>query len=449
MTHFLKYSVIVAGLLAQQAWSADLLQTWQAARDYDASYAAARYAREAGSEKKWQGIAPLLPQLNASASYSKTDNRPSKRSASNLNSPIGDGDNTRKTQGISLTQTVFDWAKFANLSISEQRSLIAEDQFRVAEQDLMLKVATAYFDVLLAEDTLTFTQAAKTAFARQLEQAKLSFKIGTATVVDTYEAQANYDNASAQEIAAQNDLAIKRDALRTLSNVDPQQLKPLGEALPLSLPQPAQEEAWLTRATAQNFELAAKQKQYTIAKKEVEVSRAGHLPTLQLKANWGRDTVDYRQGGGAYDTDGRSNSIAAEVVIPLFAGGGVQSQLREKAALAEQSREELEATRRKVTQDTRAAFLNVSNGAAQVKAREETLKSVKSQLEATRLGREVGVRTSLDILNAERAYQDARRNLAQARYDYLKARLRLAAQVGELNPEVLADINRLLQGKRS
>ena len=136
-------------------------------------------------------------------------------------------------------------------------------------------------------------------------------------------------------------------------------------------------------------------------------------------------------------------------MIPLFAGGGVQSQLREKAALAEQSREELEATRRKVTQDTRAAFLNVSNGAAQVKAREETLKSVKSQLEATRLGREVGVRTSLDILNAERAYQDARRNLAQARYDYLKARLRLAAQVGELNPEVLADINRLLQGKRS
>jgi len=177
MTHFLKYSVIVAGLLAQQAWSADLLQTWQAARDYDASYAAARYAREAGSEKKWQGIAPLLPQLNASASYSKTDNRPSKRSASNLNSPIGDGDNTRKTQGISLTQTVFDWAKFANLSISEQRSLIAEDQFRVAEQDLMLKVATAYFDVLLAEDTLLLRKPPKPHLLASLSKQNCHLKL--------------------------------------------------------------------------------------------------------------------------------------------------------------------------------------------------------------------------------------------------------------------------------
>lgn len=426
---------------AAPAYAVNLVEALAAARAHDATFAAAGFSREAGSEKRWQGLAPLLPQVGASASYTRTDNTLVRRA---MGSTSSEGDNDRKSYGVSVTQTVFDWAKFANLEIGRQRSLIAEDQYRGAEQDLILRVAKAYFDVLLAEDALSFTRAAKEAFARQLAQAKAAFDVGTATIVDTYEAQANFDGAVATEIAAENDLTVKRNAFESLTDRSPEKLDRLKPKLPLSLPQPADVAHWLARAAEANPELLAAHKQWLIAKKDVEVARAGHLPTVQLKANFGRDATNYRLGGNANDTIGESRTIAAEVVIPLFAGGGAQSQLREKAALASQAQENFEATRRRVEQETRAAFLGVTAGASQVKARENALKSSKSQLDATRLGREVGVRTSLDQLNAEQRYQQARRDLAQSRYDYLQARLKLAALTGDLSPAVLADINLLL-----
>ncbi len=424
-------SLILGGVLAAPAWSADLMDTWRAARDYDATYAAARAARDAGLEKLPQGRAALLPQINGQASSTRQY----------LDKPQGVPNYRNTNVQVGLSQTLFDWSKFATYGIGEQLALIAEDQFQAAEQALIVRVAQAYFDVLLAQDTLAYTRSAKEAFAQALAQAKKTFEVGNSTIVDTYEAQANYDAAVAQEIAAQNDLTVKQNALRLLANVDPATLKPLATRLPLTPPQPADLQSWLVRSEAANLDVLVKRKQLEVAKKNIEVSRAGHLPSLDLNAGWARNDTSQL---GQIDTRGKS--IGLTLTVPLFAGGGVQSSVREKAALADQARADLDTARRGAEQNTRSAWLGVTSGAAQVVARENALKSFKGQLDSTRLGREVGVRTSLDVLNAEQQYAQAQKDLASAKYQYLIARLQLAQAANQLTPEKLEEINRLLAG---
>ncbi|GAB2900451.1 TolC family outer membrane protein [Microvirgula curvata] len=427
-----RWLALMIAVTTTGAGAADLMDAWRAARDYDSGIASSRARREAGVEARVQGRAPLLPQINGS--YSATRNYPK--------TPNGLPDYTTRVGGIQLTQTVFDWARFAGYSIGEQQALIADDQLKAADQDLIVRVARAYFDVLLAEDTLTYTRGAKDAFAQSLAEAKKRFEVGSATIVDTNEAQANFDNAVAVEIQAVNDLAIKRNAFLLLTNLPGDSLKPLAPKLPLETPSPANVDAWISRVDGGNLDVAVRRKQVLIADKSIDVSRAGHLPTLNLNAGWQKNDSNLSPLFGGNKTEG--NSVGLTLTIPLFAGGGVQSQVREKAALRDAAREDLETSRRTAEQQVRTAYLGVTAGASQVVARQNVVKSVETQLASTRLGRDVGVRTSLDVLNAEQSVFQARRDLAQAKYAYLLSRLQLAQSVGQLETQDLAEINRFL-----
>lgn len=416
------------------AQALDLIDVWQAAREHDAAYASARASWEAGQEKTIQGRAPLLPQLNASGDYTRNK----------AERPAGIGRYRSASAGLQLTQTLFDWSRFAALEQGRQATLIADDQFKNAEQELILRTAQAYFDVLLAEDTLEFTRAAKDAYAKQLEQAKKSFDVGSATITDTYEAQASYDSAVASELAALNDLEVKRNKLALQTGVSANRLDPLKAKVPLELPSPDSADSWVRQAEDGSYALAIRRKQLIVAGKQVDISRSGHLPTVSLVAGY-----NDRTSTQLASVDTRGGSVGVQITLPIFSGGLAQSKVREARALEEQARQDLEDARRQVEQATRTAYLGVTSGAAQVTAREQVLASSKSQLDATRLGREVGVRTSVDLLNAERKVYESRRDLAQARYQYLMARLQLAAAVGQLDRKVLEGVNQLLQARQS
>ncbi len=423
-------------LASGMACATDLMQAWQAARQFDSAISSARAQREAGIEKRTQGRAPLLPQLGASGSYTR----------SFPDQPAILPDYNTKVMNGQVTQVLFDWAKFAGLAIGDQQALIADDQLTAAEQALILRVAQAYFDVLLAENSVTYAQGAKDAFAQALAQAKKSFEVGTVTIVDTREAQANYDSAVAVEIQALNTLAVKRNAFQLLTGLPATGLQPLMDNLPLTLPEPSDVSAWLAGIEHGNLDVLIRQKQLLIAQKSIEVSRSGHLPTVSASAGWQKAFSNQPTSlPGSSDSEGKTAGIT--INIPLFAGGGVQSQVREKAALRDAARDDLETARRTAEQSVRTAYLGVTAGAAQVQARQNVLASSESQLAATRLGMEVGVRTLLDVLNAEQKVFQARRDLAEAKYTYLLARLQLAQGVGRLTPEELAALNRLLAGQ--
>jgi outer membrane protein len=263
--------------------------------------------------------------------------------------------------------------------------------------------------------------------------------VGSATITDTLEAQARYDLTGAQEIAAQNNLEIKRSALQQLINAMPKDLNPLGKEFKLEAPQLADMEKWVDAAQLNNLQLAIAQASADIADKEVARSRGGHYPTVDLVANYNQNNT-----GGFLANDTTAKSIGVQLNFPLFQGGIVNSKWREAEANRERARQELENARRNVAQQARQAYLGVVSGAAQVQALQQALTSSESVLEASKLGQEVGVRTNLDVLNAQQQLFSTRRDLYQAQYDYLLNQLRLKQAVGSLGEEDLNKVNQAL-----
>jgi outer membrane protein len=306
----------------------------------------------------------------------------------------------------------------------------------------MLRVAQAYFDVLIAQDSVQLVNAQKTAISEQHAQAKRNFEVGTATITDTLEAQARYDLTGAQEIAAQNNLEIKRSALQQLINATPGDLTPLGKEFKLEVPQPANMEKWVDEAQLNNLQLAIAQASAEIAEKEVARNRGGHYPTVDLVANYTQSNAN----GSIYGVgiDSTNKSVGVQLNMPLFQGGVVNSKWREAEANRERARQELENARRNVAQQARQAYLGVVSGVAQVQALQQALTSSESVLEASKLGQEVGVRTNLDVLNAQQQLFSTRRDLYQAQYDYLLSQLRLKQAVGSLGEEDLSKVNQTL-----
>jgi outer membrane protein len=333
-----------------------------------------------------------------------------------------------------------NWALYVE---SDLQVIQSEAQYKLAEQDLVLRTAQAYFDVLTAQDNVQLTDAQKTAIAEQLEQAKRNFQVGTATITDTHEAQARYDLIVAQEIAARSTLEVKQRSLQQLINAAPGQLNALGKEFKLEAPQPASVDQWVEDAHRNNHQLAIARAGDELADKEVDRNRGGHLPTIDLVANYSKTTTGYYNGGGPADV--RATSVGVQLNLPLFQGGATQSKWREAAANRERSRQELENTRRNVELQTRQAYLGVVNGIAQVQALQQALKSSESLLEASKLGHEVGVRTNLDVLNAQQQAYSTRRDLYQAEYNFLLSQLRLKAAVGSLGEEDLKKVNLALK----
>ncbi len=430
---FRPLSLAIALALTPVAHADNLSAVFREAQAYDAQYAAARAAYQAGREKAVQGRAGLLPNVNLGGNVRYND----------LTSSLPGGDSQYTSNGYSLTaaQPLFrkqNWVQYAQ---SKEQVRIAGMQLKLAEQDLILRVAQAYFDVLQSQDTIAFINAQKSAITEQLAAAKRNFEVGTATITDTHEAQARYDLAVAQEIAEQNSLAIRLRALEKLIGkppgaldmfVEPAQLKVESESI----------DTWAARAMQGNLQAEIQRIAKTIADQEVERNRAGHYPTLDAVAGY---TVNNNQSFGNMQIDSRVASVGVELNLPIYQGGLTSSRVREAVANQEKARQDLEAATRDASLQARQAWLNVSSGVARVHALEQALVSTQAQLDSTKLGLEVGVRTSLDVLNAEQQVFSARRDLAGARYAYLLSGLSLKAAVGELSPADLAEIDRYLK----
>ncbi|AOY00563.1 TolC family outer membrane protein [Jeongeupia sp. USM3] len=434
---------------APMAGATDLMDAWRAARGYDAAFAASRSALTAGREKTNQGNALLLPQvtLSGNAGAATSEYRPG--NATLLN-PSYDSSGGQYGLKVTAAQPIYRADAFVGSDQLKKQADQAEVQYRAAEQELILRVAKAYFEVIAAEEAVRFSAAQKAAVGQQLAQAKKSFEVGTATITDTHEAQARYDSIVATEINAQNDLEVKRNAFTQLTNQDPTVLAKISTKLEPTPPQPNVMAEWLTRADSGSLAIAGQKLGLDIATRQIDRYRTSTAPTLDLVASYGSDWNGdgLSRGGGTDRTTG--GLVGLQLSIPLFTGGNRSSQYREAIALEDQQRQTLEATRRDAAQSTKQAFLGVQNGAAQVRALEQAEVSARSSLESTKLGRDVGVRTTVDVLNAEQNYYQTRFNLVVTRYQYLYARLQLAAAVGALDEAQLQEINRWLdlQGTR-
>jgi outer membrane protein len=311
----------------------------------------------------------------------------------------------------------------------------------------MLRVASAYFDVLLAQFNVELTESQKAAVSEQLAQAKRNFEVGVATITDTNEAQAKYDSIVAQEIGAANDLENKRTALRAIIGRFPQDLKRLGPGFEPTLPSPNSPDVWVDRALSDNLAVRIAQYNADIATLEIERQRAGRLPTLDLVASvnaqafTGSPSLSINASG-----DQRQAAIGLALTVPLYQGGFVSSKVREALALQDAARQNLEVARRNALFSAQTGFTGVTGAAASVKALEQALRSAQTAYESNKTGQEVGVRTNLDVLNTQQNVFQARHDLAQAYFNYLLGVLRLKSAVGALDEQDLEDVNRRLRG---
>jgi outer membrane protein len=419
----------------------NLSQVYQDARAYDAQYAAARQASLAGQERVTQGRALLLPSLNLTAnaarSYldSESDNPALQQSF----------DRTVDTHGYALTftQPIYRRQNWLQADQGELQAKQAELQFNLAAQDLILRTAQAYFDVLAAQDTLALVRAQKAAIQEQLAQAKRNFEVGTATITDTHEAQARYDLSASQEISAENEVEARARQLQLITGKEYVGLKPLRSDIKVSPPDPSDMQSWVSLAEKQNYSVLVQEAAVEIARLETKRNAAGHHPTLDVVAshNYTSQSGSQLSGIGSNLTN---DSVSLQFALPLYQGGGISSREREAAYNQERTRQELENARRTATLVTRQAYLLVINGIAQVGALEQALVSSESALQSNRLGYEVGVRINIDVLNAQQQVFSTRRDLALARYNTITSQLRLKAAAGSLREEDIEVVNRAL-----
>ncbi len=421
-----------------QAGAQNLIDLYQAAHRYDASYLAAKALADSAPFRAAQSAALRRPSasLGGSATLGRVD--PPNRGGLSSNS---------LNLALSGRQSLYNRTNDVTIAQARKQLELSTYELDAAEQDLIIRLAQAYFDVLGAQDTLATTQASKAAISEQLASAKRNFEVGTATITDTREAQARFDLSTAQEIAAENDLRSKRVVLDQLVGrvgVQPRQL-----AIPVNLPplSPNNADAWVTRAEADHPAIQRAQAVLEIARLEIDKAKAGRLPTVDAVASLSANNSSGSAASFNSSTKGTTSnaSIGVQFNLPLYTGGLVQNRIDETLALEDKARNDLEAARRAVTQTTRTAFLAVQSGEAQVRALEAAESSSLLAVEATLLGYKVGVRVNLDVLNAQTQLYTTRRDLAQARYNLLLSRLRLAQASGKLMASDVAAIDQLFK----
>lgn len=425
-------SLLLAGA-GLPAWAQSLQELYDAARGYDAAYLSAKAAAQAAEYRAAQADALLRPSAALSSSGSLTQ----------VDAPrIGSGDNNSLGATVSGRYPLFNKATAPTIEQSRKAVQLAQTDLEAVEQDLIVRLSQAYFDVLAAQDALATTRAGKAAITEQLASAKRNFEVGTATITDTREAQARFDLATAQEIAAENDLRTRRIALDQLvgrSGIAP---KALGKSAPLPSPLPADVEAWASQADSGHPSVRKARLGLDVARLETERARAAESFTIDAVGSVGAT----RSSGSSATLPGitKSATVGVQLNWPLYTGGATQNRIKETLALEDKSRNDLDAARRAVTQATRQAFFGVQSGLAQVKALEAAESSSQLALEATQLGYRVGVRVNLDVLNAQTQLFQTRRDLAKARYEVILGGLKLRLASGQLKPADVATVNALL-----
>lgn len=442
---------------ALPAGAESLLEVYQRALQSDPLIREAEANRRATEEAVPQARGLLLPQLSASASESRGTAEGA--SAFQQVTPTGEtitvtsdfqDESIETTQWqIELRQTVFRWDQFVGLKQAGKQVARAEADFEAAQQDLIVRVANRYFEVLAAEDALEAAQASKRAIDRQLEQAQQRFEVGLIAITDVQEAQAAYDLAIAEEIAAKRQLASAREFLREITGEYLKDLETPGQQLALETPDPAEEDDWVNTAFEQNLALIAARLNAEIASQEIDSRRSGHYPTLDLvatRSDFDREFERSNEGGPFNDVfnNQTADSIALEFRIPLFSGGRTSAQVREAVHLHRAARERLQRVARETERQARDAYLGVLAEISRVKALRQALSSAKTALEATEAGFEVGTRTTVDVLDAQQQVFSARTNYRRARYDYLLNVLRLKQAAGILRIQDLEEIDSIL-----
>lgn len=418
-----------------------LVEVYQQALENDPNLASALSANQAAQEVIEQAKALYRPTitLNAGASATQTDIR----FLTGFNPFRAEGRSNFEgyNYGVQARQPIYRKDSLVQIDQSKVQVSRADKQLNLSKQDLILRVTQAYFDVLLAQDKITLIIAQKAAILSQLEQAKANFEVGTATITDVNEAQARFDLVLAQEIAAINEHQIAKHAVQAITGRVPPKLATVrADLVATGLSQDLQQ--WLEVAAQNNLNIQIQQDALAIAAQEVERLRAGHLPTLDAVAS---HTNNYANGSAnGLGSELKTSTIGLQLEIPLYQGGAVSSRVRQAVLNQQKAQDDLQIARRSAELETQRAYLNLSSSIAQVKAFEQALISSQSQLDSTKLGYEVGVRTSVDVLNAQQQLFTAKRDLLQARYSYLVNVVRLKAVAGVVAEPDLAEVNQQL-----
>ncbi|WP_431474693.1 TolC family outer membrane protein [Marinobacter sp. KM021] len=437
---------LITLLAAQPALALDLMETYEKALSYDSGIASAMAQFQAQQATSDVSKSALLPKISAvgSASYTRFEPRniPGGANADELTRQLFSGDSYRTYRyGVELTQPLFraqDWFRY---DASQFQTEAAQAQYNLAQQQLILDVATAYFNVLRAQDTVTTARATEAAIQRQYEQAQERFDVGLIAITEVYEARASYDDSKSQRIAAENQLNVAREQLARLTGEYAEDLENLRENFPLGRPEPMDPSAWENTALEQNWVIQSALYQLNANEANLKVAKSGHLPTLDLFASYGKSELD-----GAKNTqqEGTQGVIGLELNVPLYMGGGTQAGVRQQRSLVTAAQEDLNTTRRDVRVNTRSLYLTVNNNVETASALEQTIISRRSALDATRAGYDVGTRNIVEVLDAERAYYVALRDYANARYDYVINTLQLKQAAGTLSPQDLIELNNWL-----
>ncbi|WP_456415873.1 TolC family outer membrane protein [Thiolapillus sp.] len=428
--------ILIASLLAlvsQIAVAEDLMQIYNMAVEKDPVLREAAAIRESRRESRPLALSQLLPNVSISgdANYNSSDTQ-----------PTGRENYSSSSLGINLLQPLYRRDRLLRLEQADWQLELADAEYRTKEQDLMLRVATAYFNILSAQEGVTFVQADKKAIARQLEQAKQRFEVGLIAITGVHEAQARYDQAVTDEIVAQNELDNAWEDLRQILGMRPESLTELKGKLALEPPVPAVIDEWSAFGLENNPAVKAASDATQIAQREIEVQNSGHYPSLDLVGRYGTYQTNQEN---RFDVD--SGNIGLQLNVPLYAGGGITAATRQARADLIAAQERLDQARRNTDRAVRNAYRGVQSSISAVKALEAAIVSTRSALEATTAGFEVGTRTLVDVLNSQRDYYRAQRDHARARYVYLVNMLRLRQAAGILEVQDMEKINALLAGE--
>lgn len=452
-THRLK--PLALGLLlacAGSAGAADLMQAYELARVSDPQLGIADANRLAVGEGVAQSRAALLPQISGEATLTDNDGdsyrigpRPD---AQGFGLISAESDTRSRDYGVGLQQSLYNHSNYTRLRGNRARAQRAEAEFEFAVDTLKLRVSEAYFRVLTAIDTLAFAYAERRAVKRQLDQADQRFEVGLTAITDVHEARARYDGARANAIAAANALDDAREALGEITGQPVLNLRGLGDTFSPQLPTPAESEAWVDQAIANNPSLKAREQALLAAGHDISTARAGHLPSLSASVNWADNDGwgDSVQNNLTFPaTQGsRGTAIGLRLTVPIFSGGLTQSQVRQALYTRDLVEDQLEQERRSIIRQTRTNYRAVEAGMAEISAREQALVSARSALEATEAGFEVGTRTIVDVLLSQQQLFQAQRNYSEARHNFLVNGLRLRQAAGTIDVKDLQEVNRHL-----
>ena len=451
-----KSSLVVALTLLLNAGAlqaTDLQEAYEMAVGSDPLLREADANRMATSEAYPQARSALLPQFTGFMSQSTGTSKGSQvfqqdvnGVIQNVNSTFDQDNNQDQNWQLQIQQTVFRWDQLVGLKQSEKQVMQADIDYQVAQQDLMVRVAEAYFNVLAAQDTLDAEVANKESTQRQLEQAEKRFEVGLIAITDVLEAQAAYDLAVATDIGARRALSTAREQLREITGAYLEELQSPGDALPLVNPDPEDPDTWVTQAIKDNLSLNSSRLGAQVAKDQIKINKSGHMPTLDLVATRSQFTRDADRGNNGApkqiaDSRNQTNSLALQLNVPIYSGGFTSSQVRQAVYQHRAARERVERVARETERLTRDSYSAVISQIARVRALLRAVESNEKALQASEAGFEVGTRTTVDVLNARQELFRARTDYARTRYDYIVNVLRLKQAAGTLSDQDMLEVN--------